>query len=513
GILLVYLVGPHTWLGRLFGGGLTDSLTGIVLAQTFVASPFLVVAARSAFRTVDPAQLHVAATLGHGELARLWRVALPVAAPGIGAGMLLAWLRAFGEYGATVVLAYHPFSLPVFTYNQLSGTGLPTTMAPTALALGTAAVVVVLSRVRLSRWRRPADAVASPEQPAVVTANPVRFDIDHRLGGFHLRVRHETGVGRLAVLGPSGSGKTVLLRCLAGVYGETVGSVSYGDRPMGHVAVERRRVGYVAQGFALFPHLTAWQQLLFARGASPGRARYWLGHFGLEDLKAHVPSQLSGGQCQRVALAQALCRSPGLLLLDEPFSALDAPVREELRRELRRLQRETGLATVIVTHDPEEAALLADEIVVISDGRVLQAGPSREVFARPASPDVARLLGIANLNHAVVDSDDSIDVDGMRIPTACGALPPGTSVLWSIRPERVALSSAAANGVLAGTVTDVADVGTTFDLLVALTTGLELRVRTPVSAGLAPGDECGVELPPDAITMWPAPAQVAQPQG
>src|ERR1700722_17635036 len=161
GILLIYLVGPYTYLGQLFDGRLTMSLTGIVLAQTFCAAPFLIVAARSAFGAVDPAMLDVASTLGHSEFSRFCRVALPIAAPGIRAGMLLAWLRAFGEYGAVIVLAYHPFSLPVYTYNQFSGAGLPTTLAPTALALGVAVVVVVLSRVRLRG--RSTTSVVLPE--------------------------------------------------------------------------------------------------------------------------------------------------------------------------------------------------------------------------------------------------------------------------------------------------------------------------------------------------------------
>ena len=130
GILLIYLVGPYTFLGRLFGGNLTNSLTGIVLAQTFCAAPFLIVAARSAFGALDPATLDMAATLGHSEVSRFRLVALPLAAPGIRAGMVLAWLRAFGEYGAVIILAYHPFSLPVYTYNQFSGIGLPTTWLP-----------------------------------------------------------------------------------------------------------------------------------------------------------------------------------------------------------------------------------------------------------------------------------------------------------------------------------------------------------------------------------------------
>jgi molybdate transport system permease protein len=128
--------------------------------------------------------------------------------------------------------------------------------------------------------------------------------------------------------------------------------------------------------------------------ADVGLGSWWLKTLGLDGLEDRLPHQLSGGQRQRVSLAQAFSRSPRLVLLDEPFSALDAPVREELRRELRRLQRDAGLSTVLVTHDPQEAAFLADEIVVIADGQILQSGPSREVYHRPASPTVARLLGI-----------------------------------------------------------------------------------------------------------------------
>jgi molybdate transport system permease protein len=500
GILLIYLVGPYTYLGQLFDGRLTMSLTGVVLAQTFCAAPFLIVAARSAFGAVDPAMLDVASTLGHSEFSRFRRVALPIAAPGIRAGMLLAWLRAFGEYGAVIVLAYHPFSLPVYTYNQFSGAGLPTTIAPTALALGVAVVVVLLSRLRLRGISTASLVLPEPGRPMAATPTPVSFDIDYHLGTFHLALTHQAKGRHLAVLGPSGSGKSALLRCLAGLYGSSPGTVWYGTQQVTDAAVERRQVGYVAQGFSLFPHLTVWQQLLFAKGATPPQAAYWLSHLRLEGLQDRYPSQLSGGQRQRVSLAQALCRSPELLLLDEPFSALDSPVRYELRRELRRLQQETGLATVLVTHDPEEAAFLADEVIVISNGGALQSGATRQTFTRPASPEVARLLGISNLHQAVLESDGRINADGVLIAVESGDIPPGTAVLWSIRPERVSLRS---SDGLPGTFTDIADVGTAVDLFISLSAHLEIQARTvgPVESEI--GDACHVGLPPEAITLWP----------
>jgi molybdate transport system permease protein len=499
GILLVYLVGPYTYLGQLFNGHLTMSLTGVVLAQTFCAAPFLIVAARSAFGAVDGAMLDVASTLGHSEFSRFRRVALPIAAPGIRAGILLAWLRAFGEYGAVIVLAYHPFSLPVYTYNQFSGAGLPTTIAPTALALGVAVVVVALSRLRVRGISTAPVVLPEPDPPTATTATPVSFDIDYYLGTFHLALSHRARGPHLAILGPSGSGKSALLRCLVGLYGSSPGSVCYGTQSVTDAAVERRRVGYVAQGFSLFPHLTVWQQLLFAKGATPPQAAYWLSHLRLEGLQDRYPSQLSGGQRQRVSLAQALCRSPELLLLDEPFSALDSPVRYELRRELRRLQQETGLATVLVTHDPEEAAFLADEVMVISNGGALQSGTTRETFTRPASPEVARLLGISNLHQAVLESDGRINADGVLIAVESGDISPGTAVLWSIRPERVSLHP---SGGLPGTFTDIADVGTAVDLFISLGAHLEIQARTAGPVEFDIGDPCHVDLPPEAITLW-----------
>jgi molybdate transport system permease protein len=499
GILLVYLVGPYTYLGRLSDGRLTMSIAGIVLAQTFCAAPFLIVAARSAFGAVDAAMLDVASTLGHSEFSRFVRVALPVASPGVRAGMLLAWLRAFGEYGAVIVLAYHPFSLPVYTYNQFSGTGLPTTVAPTALALGVAVVVVTVSRLHLRRRDAPV-VLPEPGAPAATAATPVSFDIDYHLGTFHVAVAHQAKGSHLAILGPSGSGKSALLRCLVGLYGPAPGVVSYGTRSVTDIAVEKRQVGYVAQGFGLFPHLTVWQQLLFAKGATPTKAAYWLSHLHLDGLQDRYPSQLSGGQRQRVSLAQALCRSPELLVLDEPFSALDSPVRYELRRELRRLQHETGMATVLVTHDPEEAAFLSDEVIVMSNGGSLQSDTTRQTFNRPASPEVARLLGISNLSHGILESDGWIDADGVLIAVESGDISPGTAVLWSIRPERVLLP---ATGGLAGTVTDVADVGTAVDVFISLTLHLEIQARVVGQVDLEAGSPCHVELPTEAITVWP----------
>ncbi len=500
GLVLIYLVGPYTALGQFFNGGLTDSVTGVVLAQTFVASPFLIVAARSAFAAIDPALDDLAATLGHRPLARFFRVSLRVAAAGIRAGLLMTWLRAIGEYGATVLLAYHPYTLPVFTYVQFSSTGIPTTQAPTALALGIAVVVLVGSQLRRPRRSRAAD-VPAPHPPGSTPPVTVGFDLDVTVGSFRLTVAHQAASHRIAILGPSGAGKSMTLRALAGLLGPEAGEVRYSGQLVSAVPVEARDLGYVPQSMALFPDRTVWQQLLFATRADPRLAAWWLATLHLAGLQDRLPDQLSGGQRQRVSLARALSHGPRLVLLDEPFSSLDAPVRDELRRELRRLQNDAGLSTVLVTHDPEEAALLADEILVIDGGRLLQAGPRSVVFSRPASPAVGRLLGIQNLLTGVVTGPGEIAAGMLRIAAATGDLPAGSDVLWCIRPDRV---TAGDRGGYRAVVLDVADVGTYTSITVELADGPELRIRTAGPGGLERGDRCRLDLDPGDITLWPA---------
>lgn len=510
GIVLIYLVGPYTWLGSVTGGRLTESTAGVVIAQTFVAAPFLVISARSSFESIDPALDDLAATLGHRPLARFWRVDLRVAARGIRAGALMTWLRALGEYGATVLLAYHPYTLPVFTYVQFSSSGIPTTQAPTALALGAAAILLLLAGFRVpARLRRRPAAVTLPpaRHPAESHPEPVGFDIDTRVGEFRLQATHHADSHRIAVLGASGAGKSLLLRGLAGLLGPDVGTVTYGGADVSTVPVERRRLGYVPQNHGLFPDRTAWQQTTFGIHADPGVASWWLDTLGIARFADRRPEQLSGGQRQRVRLAAALAGQPRLVLLDEPFSALDTPVRQELAAELRRLQRDSGLSTVLVTHDPQEAALLADEILVLADGRIVQSGSVAEVFGAPATPQVARMLGIANVLPAQV-TDGGIDAGGVHI-TVGGMRPAAGAATWCVRPEDVRF---VANGGYPARVLDVADVGSHLAVDVALGS---LRLRANVlRAGACDIPDVGVEgridIDPAAVTVWhqePAPGQ------
>lgn len=502
GILLVYIIGPYTFLGQLSGQQLTQTIYGVIIAQTFVSTPFLVVVARSAFRAVDPALGDVAATLGHRPFARFLRVEVPAASDGIRAGMILMWLRAFGEYGTVVVLAYHPYSLPVYVENLFSSAPLSQTEAPTLLAFGVAALAIAAGRIRLPRRvrRRPLPA---PLPPTPTTATPVGFEIDARVGAFRLQVAHPESAHRLAIVGPSGSGKSITLRALAGLLGPNAGMVTFAGADVGASAPEARGLGYVPQGFGLIPGRTVWQQAVFGVHADPARAAWWLQTLHLDDLRDRLPEQLSGGQRQRVSLARALAVDPRVVLLDEPFSALDAPVRRELRRELRRLQHEVNLSTVIVTHDPEEAAMLADEIVVVSEGRVLQSGRCRDVYQRPGSIEIGRLLGIDNLFEGVAGAE--------LLGGLAHTLPAGTPLLWQVPPEALRVSvgpaSAGSNGnsidLGRGRVADIIDLGRTVEVVVSTAAGGELHARTLELPDLTVGSNCHVETAADAVSVWP----------
>jgi ABC-type sulfate/molybdate transport systems ATPase subunit/ABC-type sulfate transport system permease component len=514
GILLIEVVGPYTLVGRLLHGGLTDTTAAIVVAQTFVSAPFLIVSARSAFATIEPSLTEVAATLGHGPWSRFLRVSLPIAAPAVRAGLLLSWLRAFGEFGATVILAYHPYSLPVFTFVQFSSTGLPSTLAPTGLAIVAAAAVLVLSRFRPGRalWRRlnspganrVAADVPGPARTGTATPPGLQFDLDARVGDFHLSLAHRGSSPHLAILGPSGAGKSFTLRCLAGLRGQRVGTIRLGARDLSSLTAAERGVAWVPQDGGLLPHLDVWRQVNFGVGTDPARAQLWLARLELDGLEDRLPHQLSGGQRQRVALARALASEPELLLLDEPLTSLDTPVRIRLRRELRRLQRETGLATVLVTHDPQEAAMLAEEVVVLSEGHELQAGARQDVFDRPASAQVAELLGIENVREGEVAGEDRLISHGREFDAITGRLPAGSAVWWCVRAEHVTVSPEPTDGALEAVVEEVVELGAWREIALRLDGGLVLAARSARAPGVIEGRRCAVEIDPQNVIVWAA---------
>ncbi|HLY33834.1 MAG TPA: ABC transporter ATP-binding protein [Jatrophihabitantaceae bacterium] len=274
-----------------------------------------------------------------------------------------------------------------------------------------------------------------------------------RRGAFTLGVDLNLRPGEVVgVLGPNGAGKTTLLRALAGLDTMSEGRILAGERTWVDVAArvflpsERRSVGYVFQNYRLFPHLSVRDNVGFAaraQGASKRESREaaaeWLTRLGIAELAPRAPRELSGGQAQRVALARALAVHPTLLLLDEPLAALDAQTRIEVRSELRTHLAEFAGATVVVTHDPLEAMMLADRLVVLEGGRIVQQGAPADVARRPATQYTARLVGL-NLYEGTVTAD-GISLDGGGVLVAAEPEPIGSRALVAMRPSAVALHS------------------------------------------------------------------------
>jgi molybdate transport system ATP-binding protein len=270
-----------------------------------------------------------------------------------------------------------------------------------------------------------------------------------RRGAFTLDIEITAEPGEVvALLGPNGAGKTTALRALAGLTGLDGGAIDLGGEPLHALPAERRPIGMVFQDYLLFPHLSALDNVAFGprcRGVGRGEARRgageWLARVGLAEHADKKPRTLSGGQAQRVALARALAARPRLLLLDEPLAALDAHTRLDVRAELRRHLAAFGGVTVVVTHDPLDAMVLAERLVVIEDGRVVQRGRPAEVARHPRTDYVARLVGL-NLFRGVAAGHVVTLDSGVRIEAVESgrgevfvAFPPGAVALFRSRPD------------------------------------------------------------------------------
>jgi iron(III) transport system ATP-binding protein len=245
-------------------------------------------------------------------------------------------------------------------------------------------------------------------------------------------------------LGPSGCGKTTLLRAIAGLDVQTHGRIIHLGRDISALPPAARDFGIVFQSYALFPNLTAADNVGYglvngrkSRSEVSARVRELLELVGLPDVGGKYPSQLSGGQQQRIALARALATSPGLLLLDEPLSALDAKVRAQLRREIKSLHCRLGITTIMVTHDQIEAMTIADRIVVINAGRIAQVGTPAEIYREPASLFVADFIGAMNFLDGTVVGPQRVRIGGVDMPCSCNGLPAGTEITVAVRPEDI----------------------------------------------------------------------------
>lgn len=294
----------------------------------------------------------------------------------------------------------------------------------------------------------------------------------------------------VTILGPSGSGKTTLLKIVAGFEQADAGAVILQDTDITNLPPARRNVGMVFQNYALFPHMTVWENVAFPlqmrRQPKPviaDRVENALRLVELPEYAERLPRQLSGGQQQRVALARALVFEPLLLLLDEPFGALDRKLRETMQLEVRRLQRKLGITTLFITHDQEEALILSDRIAILNRGRVEQVGRPEELYETPKTPFVADFLGESNLWPATVihGSGDTCTVEvarGLQL-LAKGQFSAGDEVLAMVRPERFVPGIEGGPNRFSGTVIETVYVGSSHRLRVALAGELEAVVRLP----------------------------------
>jgi iron(III) transport system ATP-binding protein len=370
------------------------------------------------------------------------------------------------------------------------------------------------------------------QQPQLMAGQPAASDPYLRLEDINKTFGHFVALRNIhldvypgefvCLLGPSGCGKTTLLRIIAGLEEQTSGRVIQGGKNVSHLPAAKRDFGIVFQSYALFPNLTAAQNIAYGlqnakqpKQAIDRRVAELLETVGLTGMGVKYPSQMSGGQQQRVALARALALSPGLLLLDEPLSALDAQVRVKLRTEIAQLQKRLGITTVMVTHDQAEALAMADRIVVMDKGYIAQVGSPYAVYQRPSTPFVANFIGVINFLQGTVVAFDQVRCGNIMLKAPQNLAEVNQPVKVAIRPEEVrVLSDAAAQtqpeNVITAEVQAMEYQGTGY--LVTCTPdgdskesmAIDVSTYEAKGLGLAQGISLKLYLPPDSIQVFAA---------
>jgi iron(III) transport system ATP-binding protein len=345
------------------------------------------------------------------------------------------------------------------------------------------------------------------------------------VAGLTKRFGHTTAVDDLTLglyagefvclVGPSGCGKTTALRIIAGLERPSSGRVLSEGRDITHLAPAERGMGMVFQSYALFPNMTVAGNIGFAlkrsmkRGQTLARIRELLALVDLAGFEHRRAHEMSGGQQQRVAIARALAREPRFLLLDEPLSALDPQIRGRLRGELKSLQRQLGITTLMVTHDQAEALAIADRIAVMREGRLLQVGSPNEIYSAPADAFTGAFAGAMNMLPAQVESPDRVQILGRPVASLRHGFPQGAPLVAAVRPECVEVlgSPDAAAPAFPATVRDREFQGPFVRLSLAVE-GFDRLVFADVSnahAFAGAGANVAFRLPPEHIRLFPAP--------
>ena len=368
-----------------------------------------------------------------------------------------------------------------------------------------------------------ADGSRHPDERVANAATPylrVR-DLVKRYGTFTAldRVSLDVLPGEfVCFLGPSGCGKTTLLRAIAGLDPQTSGTIEQGGRDVSNLPPAGRDFGIVFQSYALFPNLTVASNVGYgltsrgrARSETTARVAELLKLVGLADQGAKYPGQLSGGQQQRVALARALAISPGLLLLDEPLSALDARVRARLRQEIKELQRRVGVTTIMVTHDQEEALTMADRIVVMNQGRIEQIGTPTEIYRNPTTAFVADFIGAMTFIPGEAIDPTHVRVGSMVLETSPYSIREGSAVSVGIRPEEVRVRNLAPDlaNRIDTSIDELEFLGAFARARLAPAAAPQLRVLADFSVNalrdlsLTTGQALTIALPPESLRVFP----------
>jgi spermidine/putrescine ABC transporter ATP-binding subunit len=522
--------------------GLGGTVAALVLAHAALGVPYVVLSVEAAARGLDPRLERAARGLGATAWQALRRVTLPLTRRGLLAGMLFAAIVSLDEVViALFVAGPATTTLPRKMWSTITQDEFDPLLTAVAtlqmvVALGLLGVAARLGAIgRPGEARPPAPGIGRPGTPAAASSGPSRDGRSPAPAGARLELR---GLSKrfgavtavdgldllvepgelLTLLGPSGCGKTTVLNLVAGFEAPDAGAVRIDGADVGGRPPHRREVGMVFQDYALFPHLTAHENVAFplrVRGVAESEVRVRVeAMLELVRLPGHgdrLPRQLSGGQQQRVALARALVFRPRVLLMDEPFGALDRALREALREELRELQRALRITVVLVTHDQEEAIDLSDRVAVMRAGRLQQVAPPRALYERPANAFVAGFVGESNLLDGVVlavDGQGAIveTAGGRRLAAAPGEARPGDRVLVMLRPDAAEITAASGAGEegLAGVVEEVADPGPVVRGRIRLDGGERVTVTRPRRAAgpeLRPGARVAVRWAPEEVRL------------